>query len=36
VPHGAKLAALWPQLASRSQGFAWRAASAETVAGGVR
>jgi uncharacterized protein (DUF58 family) len=36
VPHGAKLPALWPQLASRSQGFAWRAASAETVAGGVR
>ncbi len=36
VPHGAKVAALWPQLASRSQGFAWRAASAETVAGGVR
>jgi uncharacterized protein (DUF58 family) len=36
VPHGAKLPGLWPQLASRSQGFAWRAASAETVAGGVR
>jgi hypothetical protein len=30
APAEAELAALWPQ------GFAWRAASAETVAGGVR
>lgn len=29
--HGAKLAALWPQAARGSQGFAWRAAMAETV-----
>jgi uncharacterized protein (DUF58 family) len=36
VPHGAKLPALWPQMARGSQGFAWRAASAESVAGGVR
>jgi uncharacterized protein (DUF58 family) len=36
VPHGAKLPNLWPQLARGSQGFAWRAASAESVAGGVR
>jgi uncharacterized protein (DUF58 family) len=36
VEHGAKLAALWPQAARGSQGFAWRAALAETVAGGVR
>jgi uncharacterized protein (DUF58 family) len=36
VPHGTKLPALWPQVARGSQGFAWRAASAETVAGGVR
>jgi uncharacterized protein (DUF58 family) len=36
VPHGAKLPALWPQVARGSQGFAWRAALAETVAGGVR
>ena len=36
VPHGAKLAALWPQTGRGSQGFAWRAASAESVAGGVR
>ncbi|MBN1172980.1 MAG: DUF58 domain-containing protein [Micromonosporaceae bacterium] len=33
VSHGAKLAALWPQAARGSQGFAWRAAMAETVAG---
>jgi hypothetical protein len=32
VTHGAKLSALWPAAASRSQGFAVRAAMAETVA----
>ncbi len=31
VSHGAKLPALWPQAARGSQGFAWRAAMAETV-----
>ncbi len=31
VPHGARLPALWPQAARGSQGFAWRAAMAETV-----
>jgi uncharacterized protein (DUF58 family) len=36
VAHGARLPALWPQVARGSQGFAWRAALAETVAGGVR
>src|SRR5690606_26888518 len=36
VEHGAKLPTLWPQVARGSQGFAWRAALAETVAGGVR
>jgi len=36
VPHGARLASLWPQAARGQQGFAWRAAMAETVAGGVR
>lgn len=36
VAHGSKLPALWPQVARGSQGFAWRAAMAETVAGGVR
>jgi uncharacterized protein (DUF58 family) len=36
VTHGAKLEALWPQAARGSQGFALRAALAETVAGGVR
>ena len=36
VPHGAKLAALWPQMARGAQGNATRAASAESVAGGVR
>nr|MDT0662066.1 DUF58 domain-containing protein [Micromonospora sp. DSM 115978] len=36
VDHGSKLPALWPQAARGSQGFAWRAALAETVAGGVR
>jgi hypothetical protein len=35
VPHGAKLAALWPQVA-RGSGFTLRAAMAETVSGGVR
>ncbi len=33
VAHGAKLPALWPQAARGSQGFAWRAAMAETVSG---
>ncbi len=32
VEHGANLSALWPQAARGSQGFAWRAAMAETVA----
>jgi len=36
VAHGARLAALWPQVARGSQGFAYRAAMAETVARGVR
>lgn len=36
VAHGSKLPALWPQVARGSQGFAWRAALAETVAGGMR
>jgi uncharacterized protein (DUF58 family) len=36
VPHGTKLATLWPQVGRASQGFTWRAAMAETVAGGVR
>ncbi|HKT02455.1 MAG TPA: DUF58 domain-containing protein [Rugosimonospora sp.] len=31
VSHGDRLPALWPQLARGSQGFAWRAAMAETV-----
>jgi hypothetical protein len=31
VQHGANLASLWPQAARGSQGFAWRAAMAETV-----
>jgi uncharacterized protein (DUF58 family) len=31
VSHGDKLPALWPQAARGSQGFAWRAAMAETV-----
>jgi uncharacterized protein (DUF58 family) len=34
--HGAKLPALWPQAARGSQGFAYRAAMAETVAGVIR
>jgi uncharacterized protein (DUF58 family) len=33
VQHGASLPALWPQAARGSQGFAFRAAMAETVAG---
>jgi uncharacterized protein (DUF58 family) len=36
VRHGAKLEALWPQAARGSQGFALRAALAETVSGGRR
>ncbi|MGW4467935.1 DUF58 domain-containing protein [Micromonospora sp. NBC_01796] len=36
VEHGSRLPALWPQAARGSQGFAWRAAMAETVAGGMR
>ncbi|MEJ3743720.1 DUF58 domain-containing protein [Actinomycetes bacterium KLBMP 9797] len=36
VEHGAKLPALWPQAARGSQGFAYRATMAETVAGGMR
>ncbi|WBB80012.1 DUF58 domain-containing protein [Micromonospora sp. WMMD882] len=36
VDHGSQLPALWPQAARGSQGFALRAALAETVAGGVK
>ncbi|MFV2019782.1 DUF58 domain-containing protein [Micromonospora sp. LOL_023] len=36
VNHGDQLPSLWPQLGRGSQGFAWRAASAETVAGGMK
>ncbi|MGW9194906.1 DUF58 domain-containing protein [Micromonospora chersina] len=36
VEHGNRLPVLWPQAARGSQGFALRAALAETVAGGVR
>ena len=36
VAHGETLPALWPAAARGSQGFAWRAAMAETVAGGMR
>jgi hypothetical protein len=36
VAHGSSLPALWPQVARGSQGFAWRAALAEAVTGGVR
>jgi uncharacterized protein (DUF58 family) len=36
VRHGDKLEALWPRAARGSQGFALRAALAETVSGGVR
>ncbi|GAA0958241.1 DUF58 domain-containing protein [Virgisporangium aurantiacum] len=35
VPHGAKLAALWPEAARGSRGFSWRAAMAETVSGSL-
>jgi uncharacterized protein (DUF58 family) len=34
VTHGARLPALWPQLARGTEGFAYRAAMAETVSGG--
>ena len=36
VEHSSVLPALWPQAGRGSQGFAWRAASAEAVTGGVR
>ncbi|GGK70443.1 DUF58 domain-containing protein [Mangrovihabitans endophyticus] len=36
VVHGETLPALWPAAGRGSQGFAWRAAMAETVAGGGR
>ncbi|MGC4805781.1 DUF58 domain-containing protein [Micromonospora sp. DT233] len=36
VDHGTRLPALWPQAGRGSQGFALRAALAETVAGGVK
>jgi uncharacterized protein (DUF58 family) len=36
VQHGAKLQALWPLAARGQQGFAYRAAMAETVSGGSR
>jgi uncharacterized protein (DUF58 family) len=36
VVHGDSLPALWPAAARGSTGFAWRAAMAETVAGGPR
>lgn len=37
VSHGARLEALWPEVGRRgTQGFAWRAAMAETVAGSRR
>ncbi|BCL12975.1 DUF58 domain-containing protein [Micromonospora sagamiensis] len=36
VEHGSQLPVLWPQAARGSQGFAMRAALAETVAGGVK
>lgn len=36
VEHGNRLPALWPQAGRGSQGFALRAALAETVAGGMR
>ena len=36
VEHGSRLPALWPQAGRGSQGFALRAALAETVAGGMR
>jgi hypothetical protein len=34
VSHGARLPALWPQAARGTEGFAYRAAMAETVSGG--
>lgn len=36
VRHGDRLPSLWPQVGRGAQGFAWRAALAETVAGGLR
>jgi uncharacterized protein (DUF58 family) len=36
VTHGTRLSTLWPQVGRGAQGFAYRAALAETVAGGVR
>ncbi|ASW56038.1 DUF58 domain-containing protein [Plantactinospora sp. KBS50] len=36
VEHGMLLPGLWPQVARRAQGFARRAAMAETVSGGMR
>jgi hypothetical protein len=36
VVHGDSIATLWPAAARGSTGFAWRAAMAETVAGGLR
>jgi uncharacterized protein (DUF58 family) len=37
VPHGTKLAGVWPEVArGGSRGFTWRAAMAETVAGAIR
>jgi len=36
IPHGAKLAALWPEAARGSRGFTWRAAMAESVSGGLK
>ncbi|HKD96058.1 MAG TPA: DUF58 domain-containing protein [Micromonosporaceae bacterium] len=36
VAHGTQLATLWPQAGRGVQGFAWRAAMAETVAGSRR
>jgi len=35
VTHGSRLAALWPQTARGTQGFAYRATMAETVSGGL-
>jgi uncharacterized protein (DUF58 family) len=35
VSHGSRLPALWPQAARGTQGFAYRAAMAETVSGGL-
>jgi hypothetical protein len=36
VSHGDRLPALWPQAARGTQGFAWRAAMADTVPGVTR